>query len=71
MVAVSFLFFFFVLMFLGELHVLQQDRYSVWAQSTELGRVLCYYTPSAVMRGTTWHDLCSCGDSSHQEGLLV
>lgn len=32
-------------MFLGELHVSQQDRYSVWAQSTQLGRVLYYYTP--------------------------
>lgn len=32
-------------MFLGKLHVMQQDRYSVWAQSTELGRVLYYDTP--------------------------
>lgn len=53
MVAVSF-FFLFVLMFLGELHVLQQDRYSVWAQSTELGRVLCYYTPLCCH---AWHDV--------------
>lgn len=46
MVAVFFSFFlFFVFVFLGKLHVMQQDRYSVWAQSTELGWLSCYYTP--------------------------
>lgn len=36
-------FIFSLCLFLGKLHVMQQDRYSVWAQSTELE--YCTITP--------------------------
>lgn len=54
-------FIFSLCLFLGKLHVMQQDRYSVWAQSTELE--YCTITPPL--------SLCALVETPHtKKGLL-